>query len=294
MDFVVKFVGWMPPSWRDAIDGLRSRHPWFNALIKRVILIASRGDATIVRGIGAGLRFNSANSAMSFLMGTHDPISQGALKLLLKPGMTFFDIGANVGFFSVIAARLVGPAGQVIAFEPLPANARALLHNARLNGFRNLAVRQEALAASDGEAAFLLSAEPTWGKLSGAGKPPDRQDGEMTVAVRRLDNVIKREGLPEPDVMKIDVEGAEIDLLAGAERTLLERRPVILMELHGTNREIAGKLAALNYVAAVLGAPDEVAAAHWNANIIAAPAERADLVQLMAKLRSPDAAALVA
>jgi FkbM family methyltransferase len=294
MDFVVKLAGWMPPSWRDALDGLRSRHPRFNALIKRFILVASRGDATIARGVGEGLRFNAANSAMGFLMGTHDPISQGALKMLLKPGMAFFDIGANVGFFSVIAARLVGPGGQVVAFEPLPANARALAHNARLNGFRNLAVRQEALAASDGEATFLLSAEPTWGKLSGAGKPPDQQDGETTVAVRRLDNVIERDGLPVPNVMKIDVEGAEVDLLAGAERTLRERRPVILMELHGTNRDIAAKLAALNYVAAVLGAPDEVAVAHWNANIIAIPAERADLAPLVAQLRSPDAAALAA
>ncbi|MBE3602072.1 FkbM family methyltransferase [bacterium] len=294
MDFVVKIAGRMPASWRDAIDGFRSRHPRCNALIKRFILIASGGDATIARGVGAGLRFNAANSAMSFLMGTHDPISQGALKMLLKPGMTFFDVGANVGFFSVIAARLVGPGGRVVAFEPLPSNARALAHNARLNGFRNVAVRQEALAATNGEAAFLLSAEPTWGKLSDAGKPPDQHDGETTVAVRRLDGVIERDRLPVPDVMKIDVEGAEVDLLAGAERTLRERRPVILMELHGTNREIAGKLAALNYIAAVLGAPDEVAVAHWNANIIAIPAERADLEPLVAQLRSPHAAALAA
>jgi FkbM family methyltransferase len=294
MDFVVKIAGLMPASWRDAIDGLRSRHPRFNALIKRFILIASGGEATIARGVGAGLRFNAANSAMSFLMGTHDPISQGALKMLLKPGMTFFDIGANVGFFSVIAARLVGPGGRVVAFEPLPSNARALAHNALLNGLRNVAVRQEALAATDGEATFLLSTEPTWGKLSGAGKPPDQQDGETTVAVRRLDGVIERDRLSAPDVMKIDVEGAEVDLLAGAERTLRERRPVILMELHGTNRDIAARLATLNYVAGVLGAPDEVAVAHWNANIIAIPAERADLAPLVERLRSPDAAALAA
>lgn len=294
MDFVVKMVGRLPRSWMDALDGVRSRHPLFNGWVKWMAARLHRYDTTIMRGVGAGLRFNTAGSAGSFVMGTHDPVTQVAIKSLLQPGMTFYDVGANVGFFSVIAARLVGPGGRVVAFEPLPANARAIRHNAELNGFTQIDAREQALGGSDGEASFMLSAEPTWGKLSSAGKAPDRHTGTTVVAVRRLDGLIEQEGLPPPDVMKIDVEGAELEMLAGAERTLRACRPVILMELHGTNREVAEKLAALNYTAAVLGAPGDIATAHWNANIIAAPAERADLAATIAALRSPDAAALAA
>ncbi len=276
------------------VSNLRWRFPWLRNRWKRFTGLMRNRDLTIMRGVGAGLRFNTVGSAVSFVMGTHDPVTQVALKSLLQPGMTFYDVGANVGFFSVIAARLVGAGGRVVAFEPLPVNARAIRHNAQLNGFTHIDAREQALGGSDGEASFMLSAEPTWGKLTSVGKAPDQHTGETVVAVRRLDGLIEQEGLPPPDVMKIDVEGAELEMLAGAERTLRARRPVILMELHGTNREVAEKLAALNYTAAVLGAPGDIATAHWNANIIAAPAERADLAATIAALRSPDAAALAA
>ncbi len=294
MDIIVKTINRLPRSWLGAISRLRWRFPWLKAWWKRLTNVMRNRDVTIARGVGAGLRFNTGDSAVSFVMGTHDPLTQLALKLLLKPGMTFYDVGANVGFFSIIAARLTAPGGRVVAFEPLAENARAIVHNAQLNDFTHLEVRQVALGGADGEASFSLSAEPTWGKLTSVGKKPDQYTGDTVVPVRRLDGLIEQAGLPAPDVMKIDVEGAELEMLAGAERTLRERRPVLLIELHGTNREVAGVLESLGYVAAVLGAPDDIATAHWNANIIAAPAERADLAATIAALRSPVAAALAA
>ncbi len=77
-------------------------------------------DAVILRGAGQGLRFNVAGSHSAFILGNHEPEVQELLESVLRPGMTYYDVGANVGFFAIIAARLVGPSGHVVCFEPLP------------------------------------------------------------------------------------------------------------------------------------------------------------------------------
>lgn len=244
-------------------------------------------DSQIQRGPGAGLRFNPGRAAVSFVLGTHEPAVQRVFELAVKPGMTFCDVGANVGFYSMIVARLAGSGGRVFSFEPLADNLRWIEHNARLNGFAQVTARCEALGNVDGEARFMRSEQPTWGRLSSVGQPPARPAGEVTVKVRRLDNLLAEGAVAPPNLMKIDVEGAEAGVLEGAAETLRRCRPLLIIDLHGTNAAVAAILREQRYRAIVLGSASTILESPWDACVVAAPAEREDLAPLLAQLARP-------
>jgi FkbM family methyltransferase len=198
--------------------------------------------------------------------------------------MTYYDVGANVGFFGVLAARLIGPSGHVICFEPLPENARRIGYNSQLNGFTNIAVRCEALGGSNRTDTFNTSAEPTWGMLSTVGKAPEQPSGQITVDVRTLDSLCVDGGLPRPDVIQFDVEGAEAEALEGAWATLTAHRPLLVIELHRTNAAVIAILDRLGYVYKVLGSSESVRDVSWDANILAIPRESSELFGRVGKL----------
>jgi len=202
--------------------------------------------------------------------------------------MTFFDVGTNVGFHSTVACRLIDPLrGHVVSFEPLKSNTDQIEVNARLNHFDCVRVMQVALGNNDGEAKFLLSEISSRGALETAGRIPTAPAGTATVQIRRLDSMMSEADLPAPDVMKIDVEGAEVDVLAGGRETLMRYRPILMIELHGTNAGIASALEKIGYRASVLGNSGSIFEVPWDAYIIAAPAERDDLRECIASLSTP-------
>src|SRR5687767_9780556 len=133
---------------------------WFGSLQFRLPVVgpligwASRriiaGEGVIRHGLGAGTRFDATGRNPGFLFGTTDPLEQDALAHYLGPGGVFYDIGANLGFFCVLAARVVGSTGHVYAFEPHPEFARRVKKNADLNGFENVSVIQAAVADHSG------------------------------------------------------------------------------------------------------------------------------------------------
>lgn len=220
MRLVVEVVGRLPRSWIKAI----SHSQWRNPLLKRGFdWCADRlrnRDGIIQKGVGKGLWFNTGSSNAGYLLGTSEPSVQFAMATLLRPGMTFYDVGANVGFHAMIAARLVGPSGRVVCFEPFPENLSQVKYNAQLNGFSHVNVRPEALGEADCEGAFMISEEPTWGRLDDGQKAPSKFVGRMTVQVRRLDSVVGDPSILPPDVIKMDVEGGETKVLAGAVKCL--------------------------------------------------------------------------
>ena len=241
-------------------------------------------DAVVLHGVGRGLRFNAANSHSGFILGNHEPEVQELMETVLRPGMTCYDVGANVGFFAMLAARLVGPEGRIVCFEPLPQVAQQIGYNARLNGFSNVLVRQEALGGSNRDEVFNTSAEPTWGMLSTVGKSPVQASGQIHVPVRTLDSLCKEEGLPLPDLIKMDIEGAEAEALNGAAETLKTARPILVIELHRTNAAVIEVLDRLGYVSAVLGSSVSVRDVPWDANIVAVPSERAGQLGFLRKM----------
>ncbi len=289
MEFdLTSIVGMMPRSWIKAVSKASWKHPSVRRVFEWSARRIGRQQGTIRQGVGKGLLFNPGGSNAGYLLGTSEPGVQRAMLALLRPGMTFFDIGANVGFHSTVACRLIDPSrGHVVSFEPLSENANQVEINARLNNFNCVRVLPVALGNHDGEARFLLSAISSRGALETTGQVPAGHSGIATVQIRRLDSLMTDANLPPPDVMKIDVEGAEAEVLAGAHETLMRYRPILMIELHGTNAAVASALEAIGYRARVLGKSGSIFDVPWDAYIIATPAERADLDECAAALSMP-------
>src|SRR5260221_2192833 len=139
-------AGLVPLSLIKGVSRARWRHPWLKRWLEWGADALRNQDGVIKHGVGQGLRFNTGRSAAGFLLGTSEPAIQNILRMLVKPGAVLYDIGANVGFLTVISARLAGPSGHVFAFEPLAENVRCLKHNVQLNGFDFVEVNEGALA----------------------------------------------------------------------------------------------------------------------------------------------------
>ena len=285
MGVLQKLIERLPASWIRRGSALRGRFP----LVKRATnwmpnLLRNR-DGRIRQGLGRGLRFNGGSSAVGFLLGTHDTDVQFALARLLRPGMTVYDFGANVGFTAVLAARCVGPTGRVDCFEPLSENAERIRLNAGLNGFDHVRIHQVALGDADGEADFRTSHAPTWGRLSDAGVTPE-QSGVTRVPVRRLDSMVVTDGLPDPSLIKIDVEGAEAQVLTGARQLLARAGPVLVIELHHTYRAVVEALAGLDYTVRPLVTGGRVASLNGEFQLLAYPTGHAGGEALWASLEA--------
>ncbi len=161
-------------------------------------------------------------------LGLYEVEEQALLRRFLGPGMTFVDAGANKGDFTLLAARLVGPKGRVVAIEPEPRNRHWLERSIALNGYGNVEVVHAALSDEHGETTLHLS------ELSGhhtlLSDRPGRDAGALRVETSRLDSLL---GSHPIDFLKLDVEGAELLALAGATRILAREEPlVVLVEIH--------------------------------------------------------------
>lgn len=195
--------------------------------------------------------------------GTYEPEVTEVVLGSLRAGATFVDVGANIGWFALHAARVVGPTGTVVAVEPNPANCDLLERSAAANGFTNITVVAAAASSSPGWAA--LETDASNGHivpLVGDGGAPVRCS--YAVALRPLDDILAGLGVDAVDVMKVDTEGAEPLVLAGASRTLAQR-PVLVSEffpaaLADTSgiapTEHLARLRRAGYQLAVIGEPD--------------------------------------
>jgi FkbM family methyltransferase len=156
--------------------------------------------------------------------GTHEREVQEALGRLLSPGMTFLDVGAHIGLFSLLASRLVGSSGRVHAIEPMADARERLLASIAANHRENITVHDCALAAETKETMLHAHGSSTtssivWESSEGRGQ---------LVAAYTLTEFAER--IQTPDVIKIDVEGAEVDVLAGGLAVLAARKPIIVVE----------------------------------------------------------------
>jgi FkbM family methyltransferase len=264
-------------------SGLRYRLPFLGPVLERLGNVVRGHDLIIQHGAGKGLRFNCGTSMAGYVLGYMEPHIQQVVMAHLEAGAVAYDLGANVGFLSMVMARIVGPEGQVVCFEPMPANAAQVRYNAALNGFDNIIVRQEAIADHDGAEEFLVDGFSSNHRLGLLGSRTPDQRGRISVELRTLDSVSElAPGLRDPTFIKMDIEGAEVLALRGAKKLLARARPAILIELHGTNREIVATLQALGYEASIVGDPAHAGKAaksiedsHWNVHILATPTRSA-------------------
>jgi FkbM family methyltransferase len=170
------------------------------------------------------------------LDGHWEPEMTEEFKRLVRPGMTVLDVGANIGYHAVLASRLVGPQGRVLAFEPEPGNLALLRKNLAANGCANVEVFPCAVGAAAGTIELHLSAA-NMGSHSTA-YAPDAAGRTVTVPLVRLDDAVKP-GL-EPDVVKMDIEGGEAAALDGMPRLLANPKlKAVFLEI---NKDILAKL----------------------------------------------------
>lgn len=174
------------------------------------------------------------NSLCLYVCGSFEPNEFAFLDQILKPGMVFVDVGANDGFYTVFAASRVGSNGLVVAIEPSTRERVKLKKNLSYNGLTNVRVVPAALGAAEGEAELKLaqdvhSGHNTLGAFAHADVLPASRE---QIAVDRLDAVVERLNLPRVDFVKIDVEGSEARVLAGAEHVLAAMRPLLLLEIN--------------------------------------------------------------
>jgi FkbM family methyltransferase len=164
----------------------------------------------------------------------HDAGDLRFLWRALEPEMTFLDVGANLGAYSLVAAHKLADNGCVIAFEPGPRESARLKLHFRWNGLRAPEARMErvSLGAHTGEQKFFEVL--TGGDTSRNGlRPPQIDDAvrEVATSVITLDRYAAKRGLTRIDFIKLDVEGGEMDVLRGASASLLRHRPILICEV---------------------------------------------------------------
>jgi FkbM family methyltransferase len=155
-------------------------------------------------------------------LGAYEREETALVRRWLRPGMTFLDVGANVGYYTLLAARRVGPAGRVIAVEPSPIAHERLAGVVAANG---LAAEVHCIGLSDenGICSLFLTPE-AMGNHSPTMVRHDGSGGALSVPVRRLDDCLDEWGVASVDLLKIDVEGHEPAVFRGAERALASGR----------------------------------------------------------------------
>jgi FkbM family methyltransferase len=202
----------------------------------------------VLHGPGKGLRLElNPRVGGGYHEGAVEPKVQLALAEHLRPGMTFYDLGANIGFFTLLAARIVGDRGRVYSFEPDTETASRLRRNIQKNGFTNIAVVDAGVWSSSGMVEFLFSDSSSPDRGLGRFTTSPGHDATKPTRCVALDDFIQN--APIPDAVKCDVEGAEVEVLRGAGSLLRNHRPWIISELHSkeNSEEVKRLLASYGY-----------------------------------------------
>lgn len=246
------------------------------AVLGRPARWLARGKLTVPTGAAVGLQLSLAHLPLghahlgALAFGDLETSVQEAMRRHLVTGGVFYDLGANIGFFSLLAARLVGEGGRVLAFEPSPDNAQAIRVNAALNGLEGrIEVIAKAVGASNKTARLQVVDDQSWSKLEDYGPHPTTER-VLDIEVVSLDALVG-DGLPPPTVVKLDVEEAEIAALEGMREVLRVHRPAVICELHDTHRDFAELMRSIGYRVVNLESAEPIEEAGSSAHALALP-----------------------
>lgn len=178
----------------------------------------------ILRGALKGKTWIVGSQRHAFWLGTYEPFLQKRMAHEVKKGGVFYDVGANVGFYSLLASTLVGP-GKVFAFEPWPLNVRYLKKHLSLNRINNVEAFEIAISDHIGTSSFAAEETGAMGRLQPA--------GGFEVATSTIDSLVYEKSLPPPVYIKMDIEGEEFRALMGAEKCFRMHKPKLFLATHG-------------------------------------------------------------
>jgi FkbM family methyltransferase len=204
-----------------------SNRTLFGRLLRLPLRVVPQGFCLpILQGPAKGLKWITGTADHGVWLGTYEYHKQRLFGNLIAPGSVVFDIGAHAGFYTLLAARKVGDAGHVYAFEPLATNCVALRKHLEINHLNNVTLFEGAVSDFVGTTPFAPGISTSLGRLS--------EFGSELVAVTSLDACWQ--SIPQQHhkqvVIKIDVEGAEVQVLQGAKAMIQTARPRILIATH--------------------------------------------------------------
>ena len=188
-------------------------------------LIPKRMVLPILQGKLRGKKWIVGSGEHGYWLGSYEIHKRRAFEQEVKPAQVVYDIGANVGFYSILAAHLAGAKGMVYAVEPLRRNVEFVRRHAEINQMKNIEVFEAAVSDQSGEAFFDLGVSIATGHLS--------ETGSVKVPMIRLDDLVLTGDILPADIIKMDVEGAEHAALLGAEQLIATHRPIIFLDTHG-------------------------------------------------------------
>lgn len=157
---------------------------------------------------------------------------------LVKPGMTVVDIGVNKGYYSLLAAKIMHDRGTVLSFEPDPVNCGWIKKSIEINGYQSVKLFQKALSNVRGTHEFYRGKKSGWGSLFFSASDSVPETDPITVETHTLDDVLDEEGIDAVDVIKMDVQGADLLVLQGAKETLTKSKNLsLIMDVDVKTRE---------------------------------------------------------
>jgi len=225
------------------------RHTFLGRLLRLPLrCVPASWPVPIVQGPLRGKRWIVGSGDHGYWLGSYELDKQRLMQSRVRAGQVVFDVGAHAGYYSMLASALVGNAGRVVAFEPLPANLDRIDRHLRLNRIGNVTVVRAAVTDRRGTARFEAGPSSAMGHLA--------ERGEVSVPTLSLDGAVFQDGLPAPHHIKLDCEGAEFLALSGARRLLADFRPVLYLstDTGETHRQCCTLLESLRYRLEPVGA----------------------------------------
>jgi len=205
------------------ISKINFKNPFGKLLRLPLKLFPTKTVLPILQGPLKGKKWIKGSSINGCWLGTYELDKQVLFSKYLKSGMMVYDVGANVGYYSLLASLVIGMEGKVFSFEPLPENISYLKKHIELNNLKNVKVIDRAVNDKFSKLRFTFGDNRSAGHIS--------NEGEIEIETTSLDEFIK-EGNPLPDLIKMDIEGAEYDALVGAKELVKTKKPVIFLATH--------------------------------------------------------------
>jgi FkbM family methyltransferase len=228
---------------RDPTDVLPPNTSTIGRLLRLPLRAIPNGAVLpILAGPSRGMKWIAGSGPSSNWLGLNEVNKRRRFAREVRPGQVVYDIGANVGSYTLLAARLVGPSGAVVSVEPLPENLRYLERHVEINGLHNVRIIPAAATDRVGTLRFQGTSDRVTSHIA--------PDGDVIVDGTTVDALVANPDLRAPDFLKIDVEGAEAGVLRGATETLAAHRPTIFLATHGDAvfEECRGLLDGADYV----------------------------------------------
>jgi FkbM family methyltransferase len=225
-------------------------------LMLRLMPAGTRLAIRVRKGAGAGLRLSlDPRYEAQYAAGFHETALLACLAAHLQPGDVLYDVGAHIGYISLVAARLVGASGKVFAFEADPENATRITGHAEMNALPQVELVGAAVWSECKTLSFYRAAA-TSSRNTGAVTTLERgktADGVIVVEAVTLDHFAADHR--SPTLVKIDVEGAEEEVLKGAEEVIRRSKPTLICEVHNERAAegVAAWLARMGYQSKWLG-----------------------------------------